>query len=249
MWGLIALLLVFLGAYLAKSSIYYFIQRMRYQPEISYPSGTIRGIDVSHYQRDIDWRKLSESDLNGAPVSFAIIKATEGKDLLDPYFSKNFVAARKNGIKRGAYHVLSTKSSPQEQATFYCNVVKLRNEDLVPILDVETLGDNTPEQLQGNVLDWMNIIEKYYGVTPILYTSYKFRTSYLNTPEFEKYPFWIAHYYVDSLDYKGDWAIWQHSDMGEIEGISGNVDINVVNGSYRNLMSLTMSESKNKNKK
>ena len=76
----------------------------------------------------------------------------------------------------------------------------------------------------------MDYVEKHYSVTPILYTGYKFRTSYLNTPDFDHYPYWIAHYYVDTLEYKGEWAFWQHTDAGRVDGINGDVDINVFNG-------------------
>ena len=49
--------------------------------------------------------------------------------------------------------------------------------------------------------------------------------------EFEKYPFWIAHYYVKELEYEGEWSFWQHTDVGEVDGINGYVDVDVFNGS------------------
>ena len=121
-------------------------------------------------------------------------------------------------------------------------MVQLEEKDLPPVLDVEELGNQTPEQLQREVLSWMKIVEKHYGVKPILYTGYKFRTTYLNTPEFDQYPYWIAHYYVDSLEYQGEWAFWQHTDVGQVDGIKGNVDINVFQGDYQDLMDLTIKE-------
>ena len=85
-------------------------------------------------------------------------------------------------------------------------------------------------------------VEKEYGVKPIIYTGYKFKLHYLNTPAFDEYPYWIAHYYVENLEYKGKWNFWQHTDCGKVTGIKGNVDCNIFNGSFEDLMKLTIPE-------
>lgn len=208
--------------------------------KIVYPTGEVRGIDISHYQEEIDWDKLRNAQINGVPVSFMIIKATEGSSIIDEYFNHNFFHARKNGIIRGAYHFLTTQSDAKRQAQFYCKIVQLEEGDMAPILDVEQRGNLTVSQLRTNVLTWLRYVEEHYGITPILYTSYKFRTDYLNTPEFDHYPLWIAHYYVEKLRYKGEWTLWQHTDRGEVDGIKGNVDLNVLNGTHENLKKLTL---------
>ncbi len=208
--------------------------------EVTYPDGKIRGIDISHYQEDIDWEKLRNANIQGTPVNFVFIKATEGKDMLDENFNQNFFNARKNGILRGAYHFFSTKSSGREQANFFCRMVQLDEGDLPPVLDVEIIGGLSPKQLRREVLSWMEIVEKRYSVKPILYTSYKFKTLYLNTPEFDSYPYWIAHYYVNSLQYEGEWKFWQHTDVGRVDGIRHYVDVNLFNGTYEDLMKMTI---------
>ena len=210
--------------------------------QVTYPKGTVRGLDISHYQGDIDWDKLRNAQIQGVPVSFIFVKATEGTDIWDENFNQNFHNARKNDFVRGAYHYFSPSTSGKAQAKYFCKMVQLEEKDLPPVLDVEEMGNCTTAQLQREVLSWMKIVEKHYGITPILYTGYKFRTSYLNTPEFDKYPYWIAHYYVDSLEYKGEWAFWQHTDAGKVDGIKGNVDINVFKGDYQDLMDMTIQE-------
>ena len=211
---------------------------------IKYPDGDVRGIDVSHYQEDIDWEQLQDAQLGGVPVRFVFIKATEGSDLLDDCFNQNFAQAHKHGIIRGAYHFFSTKSPAKRQARWFCKEVWLEDEDLPPVLDVEQIGDYTPQQLRSQVLQWLNAVESHYGVPPILYTSYSFRKQYLNTPEFDRYPYWIAHYYVDHLKYKGEWHFWQHSDRGRVDGIGTAVDVNVFNGKYEDLLKLTIGGQK-----
>ena len=207
---------------------------------IKYPNGDVRGIDISHYQREIDWEKLQNAQINGVPVRFIFVKATEGSDLLDENFNENFYQAHKHGITRGAYHFFSVKSTAKAQARWFCKMVWLDDDDLPPVLDIETDGGLPPYQLRAQALQWLDLVEKHYGVPPILYTSYAFRRKYLYTPEFDRYPYWIAHYYVDSLRYKGEWKFWQHTDRGTVDGIDYKVDLNVFNGSYDDLMKLTI---------
>ena len=99
-------------------------------------------------------------------------------------------------------------------------------------------GGLSPDQLRKVALIWLNMVEKRYGVPPILYTNYKFKLDYLNTPEFKRYPYWIAHYYVRSLTYKGSWKFWQHTDCGRLPGIKEKVDLNIYNGSMYDLRRL-----------
>ena len=243
LWSSIALLVVIYIIFFYKTFVgpYSFRWKALYG-NVTYPDGKVRGLDISHYQGDIDWNKLRNAQIQSTPVSFIFVKATEGTDIWDENFNQNFHNAKKNDIVRGAYHYFSPSSSGKAQAKFFCKMVQLEEDDLPPVLDVEETGGHSTAQLQREVLNWMNIVEKHYGVTPILYTGYKFRTSYLNTPEFDRYPYWIAHYYVDSLEYKGEWAFWQHTDAGKVDGIKGDVDINVFRGDYQDLMDMTIKE-------
>lgn len=233
-----AIVLFFVGKLIVDNA---FVIRAKFG-DIVYPEGDVRGIDISHYQEDIDWDHLRNAELNGVPVRFIFIKATEGTDIIDENFNHNFYHARENGFLRGAYHFFSTTTDPIRQAKHYCKIVQLDPEDIAPILDVEKRDGLSVEQLRTNVIKWMDYVEKHYGATPILYTSYRFRKDYLNTPEFDRYPFWIAHYYVDKLSYTGEWKFWQHSDRGHVDGIKGEVDVNVFNGTYEDLLGLRVGE-------
>lgn len=208
-----------------------------------YPEGyDVRGIDISHYQGRINWEKLRNASIGDAPVSFVFIKATEGEKLLDDYFNRNFANARRNDLVRGAYHFFVPGVNPRKQADYFLSIAQLEPGDLPPVLDIEKKGDLTPEQLRRDVKIWLDTVEKEYGVKPILYTGYKFKVDYLNTPEFNVYPCWIAHYYIDELQYKGKWTFWQHTDCGKVSGIKGFVDCNIFNGSLQELMELTLPE-------
>lgn len=202
-----------------------------------YPNGyEIRGIDISHYQEKIDWRKLQFARIDNCPLRFVLIKATEGSSRIDPYFKNNFYNAREYGFKRGAYHFWSNISSAKSQANFFIKNTNLTKGDLPPVLDVETFPKNKDiEDFQRDLLTWLHAVEDIYHCKPIIYTNYKFKQQYLNTPVFNQYPLWIAHYYTEEMQYDGEWKFWQHTDIGRLPGIKGYVDFNVYNGSFYDL--------------
>ena len=209
----------------------------------NYPDGySIRGIDISHYQGDINWNKLSKAKIGDESICFVFIKATEGVQLLDENFNENFYQAREFGLLRGAYHYFKPNVSAKEQARFFLKQVHLEEGDLPPVLDIEEIGNLTPKQLREATLTWMKEVEGRYHKPPILYTYYKFKKDYLNTPEFDRYPYWIAHYYVSSLTYNGKWKFWQHTDCGRLDGIKGKVDLNIYNGSMYELRRLCLED-------
>lgn len=209
--------------------------------EVPIPEGySIRGIDISHHQGKIDWKKLSEGNIGGEPISFAFIKATEGSTLVDENFKENFYQAREYGLMRGAYHYFIPNARAESQADHFISQVELEDGDLPPVLDIEEKGNLSTSKLQEEALTWLRCVEKYYGVKPIIYTSYKFKISYLNSKAFSQYPYWIAHYYVQTLTYTGEWKFWQHTDVGRLPGITGNIDFNVYNGSMYDLRKMAI---------
>lgn len=218
--------------------------------DAEYPEGyEIHGIDISHYQGKIDWEQLKNAMIKGCPVRFVIIKSTEGSSRLDENFRENFNQARDFGFIRGVYHFWSNKSTAREQAYYFLDQVHLTDGDLPPVLDIEHKpADKSVEDFQRDVLTWLHIVEDKYHVKPIIYTYYKFKEQYLSAPVFEDYPYWIAHYYVDKVQYKGKWKFWQHTDVGKLPGIKGYVDFNIYNGSYYELKQLFIGSNNNEKK-
>ena len=249
----VRILLLFLGGIVYAWAFYYFFVSptgFRWRAlygDAEYPDGyEIHGIDIAHYQGDIDWNKLKTAKIENSPVKFILIKSTEGSNQLDENFNDNFYQARENGFIRGAYHFWSNKSTPRQQAYYFLKQVHLEDGDLPPVLDVEHKPkDKSNEEFQRDILTWLHIVEDKYHVKPILYTYYKFKEAYLNTPVFDDYPYWIAHYYVEKVAYKGPWKFWQHTDVGKLPGIKGYVDFNIYNGSYYDLRKLTIGNQDN----
>ena len=227
--GGIAIILVYIWAF-----YYFFVSPTGFRwralyGDAEYPEGyEIHGIDISHYQGKIDWEQLKNAMIEGCPVRFVIIKSTEGASRLDDHFRENFNQVRDYGFIRGVYHFWSNKSSAREQAYYFLDKVHLTEGDLPPVLDIEHKpADKSVDDFQRDVLTWLHIVEDKYHAKPIIYTYYKFKEKYLSAPVFDDYPYWIAHYYVDKVQYQGKWKFWQHTDAGKLPGIKGYVDFNI----------------------
>lgn len=238
--GGIAIILVYIWAF-----YYFFVSPTGFRwralyGDAEYPEGyEIHGIDISHYQGKIDWEQLKNAMIEGCPVRFVIIKSTEGASRLDDHFRENFNQVRDYGFIRGVYHFWSNKSSAREQACYFLDKVHLTEGDLPPVLDIEHKpADKSVDDFQRDVLTWLHIVEDKYHAKPIIYTYYKFKEKYLSAPVFDDYPYWIAHYYVDKVQYQGKWKFWQHTDAGKLPGIKGYVDFNIYNGSFYDLRKL-----------
>ena len=242
--------LMAVGALIFVVGFYYFFIRpysYRWKPcygmkayGVCLPYGySVHGIDVSHHQDEIDWKVLKSVQYAQFPVRFVFIKATEGGDFKDKAFDYNFAEADSTHFIRGAYHFYNPNTDPIKQADFFIDNVKLKAGDLPPVLDIEKRPKDAVK-LKRDLLVWLNRVERHYKVKPILYTSYKFKNKYLSDSVFNTYPYWIAHYYVDSVRYEGEWKFWQHTDAGTMPGINEQVDLNVFNGSMSDLLELTI---------
>lgn len=205
---------------------------------------TVHGIDVSSYQGSIDWPEVARNR-----VRFAFIKATEGVSLRDRRFARNWRGARKAGICRGAYHFFQPNYDGTEQANLFVRTADLGPGDLPPVLDVEAPEFHDVAQMRQGIATWLRLVERHYGVRPILYSNYSFYQRYL-AGHFDKYPLWLAHYEVERPTLPAHkWIIWQHSDEAYVPGIRGTVDFNVYQGSYEQLLALRIPPAEPKAKK
>ncbi|MGL4851102.1 MAG: glycoside hydrolase family 25 protein [Phocaeicola sp.] len=199
----------------------------------------VHGIDISHHQGEIDWKQLSLAQKGPFPIHFIFLKASEGGDFSDRIFQASFDSARANGFIRGAYHFYNPKTDPSLQADFFIRSVKLEPGDLPPVLDIE-VKSRDQKKLRSDLKVWLDRVESHFGIKPIIYTSYKYKMEHLNDSLFNSYPYWIAHYYVDSVRYQGKWHFWQHTDVGDLPGIVEKVDLNVFNGTLQDLKQMTL---------
>jgi lysozyme len=193
-------------------------------------SYSIHGIDVSKYQEMIAWEEVRAMKVKAIQLGFAYIKVTEGIGNTDPQFGRNWKKAKANGMICGAYHFFVGSKDGRMQAENFIDKVKLEPGDLPPVLDIEQLNGATATEVKKEAKKWLDVVENYYQVKPVIYTNIDFYNRYLGS-EFDKYPLWIAHYYQpDQPRIKRGWIFWQHSQEGRVNGISSPVDFNVFNG-------------------
>lgn len=200
------------------------------------------GIDVSNYQKDINWRAAAEDP----SIKYVYVKATEGATHKQHRYRANIENARKHGVKVGSYHFLSTTSSIQNQFENFISMAKPEEQDLIPLLDVETHSGWSAKQLQDSVKLFCALLEDYYGCKPMIYTN----VSYFNTLlgyDFKNYPLFIARYSKSEpqLNFGAKWILWQFSDKGVINGIDASVDLSRFNRGC-SLKDITYHSSKSK---
>ena len=187
----------------------------------------LRGVDVSHYQKQIEWDSVAVKE----PIDFAFVKATEGHDYVDSLFCRNWDALRRHGIRRGAYHFFRAYGCGEEQARNFLQQVEFQPGDLAPVLDIERTDGIAPEIMIQEAQIWLHAVEKELGIKPIIYTGLNFYETRLKG-HFDHYPLWIARYANEAplLTTGKRWDFWQYSNEGCLEGISQKVDLNVFPG-------------------
>lgn len=193
----------------------------------------IRGIDVSRYQKELNWAKLKEQDR----LHFIFMKATEGRSYVDPTFRTNWPKAKAHDLIRGAYHFYRPGQSALWQARHFTQTVTLRAGDLPPVLDVEEIQRVPREQVIREVGKWLDLVEQHYGIRPIIYTSQHWHQAYLGDA-FPKHHFWVARY--SRCQPRGKWTFWQYSSSLSVPGIQERVDGNVFIGTRWALESLCL---------
>lgn len=181
------------------------------------------GIDVSSYQKDIDWSATAK-DKN---IKFVYVKATEGATYRSRHYQYNIENARQYGIHVGAYHFFRPNVPVEKQFLNFTSVVKKEDQDLIPLIDVEVRGNNlTVKALVDSVLAFADKLEDYYGCKPMIYTGHAFYNSYLSG-RIPGYPLFIARYskVEPRLTGGANWVLWQFSEKGVIAGIDHAVDL------------------------
>ena len=198
----------------------------------------VHGIDVSHYQGNIDWEKISQTKL----YSFAYIKATESHDFVDNQFKTNWDNARQNNIIVGAYHFFTMRSSGFSQANYFISKVPNEIDSLPPAIDVELNYHIDPKRVRSELNDLITTLNDYYLKQPIIYANYDTYNLYLKG-YFDPQQIWIRDTdKLPSLD--ENWLFWQHTDQGRVLGIEGYVDKNVFNGDFEQLQGFARPQTK-----
>ena len=194
---------------------------------------SVAGIDVSSHQGNIDWASVKNSGVEFAFIRVGYRGYETGRINIDPKFTQNIQGAQSQGIKCGVYFYSVAKDITEavQEANFVVEAVKGYKLDLPIVIDCEHRTDRVSSlnviDRTNNVLAFLETV-KQSGYSGCLYTGHWFYQNFLNSDNLTSYQLWIA-YYTDNPNRVADvpYKYWQYSSTGKINGISGNVDLDI----------------------
>lgn len=194
---------------------------------------SIMGVDVSSFQKNIDWKKAK-----AAGVEFAIIRCAfrgygTGKLGEDSSFATNIVGAREAGVKVGVYVYSQAinEEEAREEAEFALELIAPYQVDYPVVIDIEEVNDKartdelTTEERTANVVAFCETI-KEAGYTPMIYSNQRYFIKNLDMKQLDDYEKWYAQYNT-TMYFPYEISMWQYSNKAVVEGIPGEVDINI----------------------
>lgn len=194
----------------------------------------VRGVDVSAYQGDIDWKTLASQN-----IDFAFIKATEGSNFTDKRFAFNFAEASKTSLRVGAYHFFSFESGGDTQAENFIKAVPKTENMLPPVVDLEFYGNFSADNINKESVVYelnkmLDALYEHYGMHPMIYTAEEEYSLFIDGG-FENNPIWIRGVYSKPKISDGrQWTFWQYTNRERLDGYNGSerfIDMNVFYGS------------------
>jgi len=181
----------------------------------------IHGIDLSRYQGDVFWEHIGDN----SKMAYVYLKATEGESHIDVTYEKNIELAHRYGLKVGSYHFFRPKADIKKQVDNFFSQCKPEYQDLIPMIDIESTGGLKTEEFCDSLFKFIDLIEKAYRQKPLLYTFTNFYNKHLKG-KIDDYTLMIAQYSRDEpqLADDRDYAMWQYTAKGRINGINTYVD-------------------------
>jgi len=191
-------------------------------------SSEYKGIDVSRYQENIDFDALANTG-----IQVVIIKSSEGVDYTDTNFEVNYEGAKAAGLKVGFYHFLTatTVEQAREEANFFASIINGKEIEVKPVMDFEQLDGLSTEDSNAIALTFAEEVENLTGYPVMVYSNAENATNVFGE-SLTKYSLWLAQY--DGNEPSNDviwetWAGWQYTDTGSVDGVNGDVDLNLFN--------------------
>ena len=185
----------------------------------------LSGIDVSHYQGDINWKAVKEYG-----IDFAFIKCLQGKSRVDECFHTNMRNAIENDIPVGVYVYSKAKTiddavAEAKRVIKECSQYKLTYP---VVFDFESKHfEDMSLAMRGKIIDsFCQTILSDGKYIPMLYSSRYWLMHMIPAEVVKKYDIWLAEYTTGKPKYTGDYKIWQYG-VGKVTGIIGDVDMNI----------------------
>lgn len=190
----------------------------------------IHGIDISHYQGEIFWETIGDN----TKMAYVYIKATEGEKRIDPRYENNLLTAHKYGLKVGSYHFYRPRVPQEVQLANFMAQCLPSEQDLIPMIDVETTGGLGTEELCDSLFKFLDLVEHAYRQRPLIYTGTNFYNTHF-AGKLDRYLLMIAQYStrIPVLKDDRDVTMWQYTGSGHLNGIKGYVDKSRFMGNHK----------------
>ncbi|MEE5994522.1 MAG: glycoside hydrolase family 25 protein [Oscillospiraceae bacterium] len=193
----------------------------------------VKGIDISHHQNDkgtIDFQKVKQ-----AGYDFVIVKAggAEVGYYTDSCFEKNYAGAKSAGLHVGAYYFASAFTTAEQgriQAQKFLDIIKGKTFDFPVYVDVERFAGN-PKGATDATIAFCDCMERNGYFVGIYSSDISGFQENLEIDRLADYSKWVARY-GSQPKYVKEYGIWQKSETGRVDGISGNVDLNECSVDY-----------------
>lgn len=191
---------------------------------------TVDGNDVSFWQGTMDWGKIK-----AAGRKYVIMRAAHAMSV-DTKFDFNWKSCHDQGLHCGVYQFFEPNIDPVGQADLMlAKMGKLGPGDLPPVIDVESTGGGMAASAVADAVGkWINHVQAKTGVKPMIYSGGYFWEDNVKSTAFGDYPLWHPQYCSNCCPNIANpwkkWYYWQYSSTGKVNGISGNVDMDLWNG-------------------
>lgn len=192
----------------------------------------LKGIDVSAWQRTIDWGKVKNDG-----IQFAMLRASYGQKGIDKCFKKNVQGAKDAGVQIGAYHYCyaTTVAGAKAEARHFLDIIKGIQFEYPICLDIEDKcqAKISAETLTDMAIAFLEVLEGA-GYFAAIYANRSWFTSRLNMKRLKPYTIWLAQWRVDKPSFTP--GIWQYTSDGKVAGIKGRVDLDVSYNDYETII-------------
>ena len=193
-----------------------------------------KGIDVSRFQGKINWEKVKAAGIDFAIVRAGLRGTTEGKMLPDDCFEDNVEGATKNGIKVGVYFYSQAVDEVEamEEVQMILDLIEPYEITFPVVIDIESAESDKARTANLSTDSYEKVVKVFCdtvrnaGYTPMVYGNVKSFTLLMDAKDVDDYDIWIA-YYGTPLYYPYHFNIWQFTSTGTVDGIDGDVDLNI----------------------
>ena len=194
---------------------------------------SLKGVDVSYYQKEIDWEKVKKSGIDFAMIRLGYRGSEEGKLYTDSCFRANVKGAGKAGLKVGVYFFSQAVNVDEavEEAKYVIRRIRGKDIEFPVVFDMEPVSDDgrisdLTVREKTEIADAFCRIIEMNGYEAMIYGNPHWLETSLDLSYLTDYDVWLAHY-TEVTNYPYQYVMWQYTESGKVDGISGKTDLNL----------------------